>query len=547
MAAAAAIVSVVFVFIRRLLLLTSHLHLLFFLILLLLFQFFPLSHSRSDKEALLDFKDSLQNTSALDSTWVKTSAPCDRSFKHWVGVSCHGDSVHGLNLMGLGLSGDIDIDYLSELNHLRGIQIALNNFSGPIPAFNKLGALKSLFLHDNHFSGEISEDFFSSMGSLKKIWLSGNNFTGNIPESLGKLPNLIEAHLDRNEFSGPIPILAQPSLRNINMSYNRLEGEIPKDMLRFGIESFNGNPNLCGTLVDKICKGREPNSSGGVDEDSPVESTTEEPDNHNNTSGTATRYVIVGVVVAILLATLLCKAKRKEDNFSVFEKENLDEVVQTGRIGSSTHHRRTASSSSRRKGGDGDSVRSSLKKNSQQGKSMGDLVLLNDEKGVFGLPDLMKAAAEILGNGNLGSAYRAVMSNGLSVVVKRLRDMNKLNKDGFDTEIRRLGRLKHPNILTPLAYSYRKEEKLLVSEHIPKGSLLYLLHGIYTHTHIYISIHSIMALTKKKKFCFRGSRDFSRSFKLENTIENHAGSCKRNGIFTHRIFIIRSASRESKI
>lgn len=478
MAAAAVVVSVVFVFIRRLLLLTSHLHLLFFLILLLLFQFFPLSHSRSDKEALLDFKDSLQNTSALNSTWVNTSAPCDRNFKHWVGVSCHGDKVHGLNLMGLGLSGDIDIDYLSELNSLRGIQIANNSFSGPIPAFNKLGALKSLFLHDNQFSGEISQDFFSSMGSLKKIWFSGNKFTGNIPASLGKLNNLLEVHLERNEFSGPIPILAQPSLRTINLSNNRLEGEIPEDMSRFGIESFNGNPGLCGTLVDKSCKEKESNSSD-ADDDTTVKTTTEEPENHNN-SGTATRYVIVGVVVAILLATLLFKAKRKEDNFSGFEKENLDEVVQTGRTGSSTHHRRTSSSSSRRKGGDGDSVRSSSKRNAQ--KSMGDLVLLNDEKGVFGLPDLMKAAAEVLGNGNLGSAYKAVMSNGLTVVVKRLKDMNKLNKDGFDTEIRRLGRLRHPNILSPLAYNYRKEEKFLVSEHIPKGSLLYLLHGISTHT-----------------------------------------------------------------
>ncbi|XP_022154660.1 pollen receptor-like kinase 3, partial [Momordica charantia] len=75
------------------------------------------------------------------------------------------------------------------------------------------------------------------------------------------------------------------------------------------------------------------------------------------------------------------------------------------------------------------------------------------------------------------SAYKAVMSNGLSVVVKRMREMNKLGKDGFDAEMRRMGRLRHQNILTPLAYHYRREEKLMVSEYIPKGSLLYVLHG----------------------------------------------------------------------
>ena len=125
----------------------------------------------------------------------------------------------------------------------------------------------------------------------------------------------------------------------------------------------------------------------------------------------------------------------------------------------------------RRGGGDS-------RRGSKQGKAgMTDLVVINDERGTFGMADLMKAAAEVLGNGGLGSAYKAVMSNGLSVVVKRMREMNKIGKDGFDAEMRRLGRLRHQNILTPLAYHYRREEKLVVSEYVPKGSLLYVLHG----------------------------------------------------------------------
>ncbi|KAF9604755.1 hypothetical protein IFM89_010257 [Coptis chinensis] len=94
----------------------------------------------------------------------------------------------------------------------------------------------------------------------------------------------------------------------------------------------------------------------------------------------------------------------------------------------------------------------------------GDLIVVNEKRGLFGLPDLMKAAVEVLGNGSLGSAYKAVMTNGVAVVVKRIRNMNKLGKDGFDIELRRLGGLHHRNILTPLAYHYRKEEKLVVNE-----------------------------------------------------------------------------------
>ena len=106
-----------------------------------------------------------------------------------------------------------------------------------------------------------------------------------------------------------------------------------------------------------------------------------------------------------------------------------------------------------------------------------ELVMVNEEKGPITLSDLMKAAAEVLGSGGLGSAYKAVLGTGLPVAVKRMRDMNRAAREGFETEMRRLGRMNHPNVLPPLAYHYRKDEKLLVSEYMPKGSLLYVLHG----------------------------------------------------------------------
>ena len=46
--------------------------------------------------------------------------------------------------------------------------------------------------------------------------------------------------------------------------------------------------------------------------------------------------------------------------------------------------------------------------------------MVNEEKGIFGMVDLMRAAAEVLGNGSLGSAYKAVMGTGVAVVVKRM-------------------------------------------------------------------------------------------------------------------------------
>ncbi|KAA8535865.1 hypothetical protein F0562_030815 [Nyssa sinensis] len=43
--------------------------------------------------------------------------------------------------------------------------------------------------------------------------------------------------------------------------------------------------------------------------------------------------------------------------------------------------------------------------------------------------------------------------------------------------MRRLGRLRHPNLLPLVAFYYRKEEKLLVSDYVDKVSLAVFLHG----------------------------------------------------------------------
>ncbi|KAE8655381.1 chlorophyll a-b binding protein 7 [Hibiscus syriacus] len=115
---------------------------------------------------------------------------------------------------------------------------------------------------------------------------------------------------------------------------------------------------------------------------------------------------------------------------------------------------------------------------SNHGKaSVAELVTVNDEKGVFGLNDLMKASAEVLGNGPLGSSYKVRMANGVEVTVKRVHQMNALGSDAFDSEVKKLGTLRHPNVLTPLAYHYRKEEKLFVYQYLRNSSLLYHLHG----------------------------------------------------------------------
>ncbi|KAK4432786.1 Pollen receptor-like kinase [Sesamum alatum] len=427
------------------------------------------SHAIGEDVHLIEFKESLKDSSPLDSSWIKDSNPCDPK-KPWLGIDCSDTgfkAVSAILLMNLGLAGDgpgLDIDALSRLGSLRFLSLENNTFSGPLPEFNHLSSLRSLFLSGNQFSGVIPQDYFDKMGSLKKLHLSRNKFTGPIPGSLTKLSNLIEMWLQDNEFSGPVPSFEQKTLQTIDLSNNKLQGEIPQSMSRFPASIFQGNADLCGPVVSKECRAAA----------APASASPEDTSKESQKSGAVTKWVILAVVVTVLLVTILFNAKKKEENFKVLGKENMEDAVQV-RVASI--NRRTANSMRRAGSYNEAGSQSSRRGGAAGGKSPNDLVVINEEQGVFGLPDLMKAAAEVLGSGGLGSSYKAVMANGVTVVVKRMRDMNKLNRDAFETEIRKLGRIRHRNILPPLAYHYRKEEKLLVTEYVPKGSLLLLLHG----------------------------------------------------------------------
>ncbi|RAL42471.1 hypothetical protein DM860_016758 [Cuscuta australis] len=452
--------------------------------------------SFSDAEPLLKLKKSLKNTASL-SSWKAGTNPCDVR-RQWAGVICINNIVAGLRLGGMGLSGKIDVGALSQIPGLRTLYLIHNSFAGPIPEFNQIGALKALYISRNQFSGEIPSDFFANMGSLKKVWLSDNKFTGPIPSSLAGLPRILEIHLENNRFSGEIPEFKQRTLASLDLSNNNLRGEIPASLSsKFNDSSFKGNPGLCSIqILGKPCQEMVLNSRAADDTEGESRNNTISANGTTvsdrsgggsrnskvSTNGTTAaaavgddsraRHVSIGIMAAsgvILLLMLIGIAvlKRRQERFETMMLQPEDPSVAGGE------------QSSRRSGSSGRTG-----SRSGRGSGMGELVMVNEEKGEFGLPDLMTAAAEVVvGNGTTGSSYKATMTNGTAVVVKRVKEMNGVGIEEFDGELRRLGGLRHKNIITPLAYYYRKEEKLLVYPFMPKGSLLYALHGDRGVTH----------------------------------------------------------------
>ncbi|VFQ64238.1 unnamed protein product [Cuscuta campestris] len=94
----------------------------------------------------------------------------------------------------------------------------------------------------------------------------------------------------------------------------------------------------------------------------------------------------------------------------------------------------------------------------------------------FDLEDLLRASAEVLGKGSVGTSYKAVLEEGTVVVVKRLKDVG-VGKREFEEEMEKLGKMKDENVLPLRAFYFSKDEKLLVTDYMPAGSLSALLHG----------------------------------------------------------------------
>ncbi|KAL8148655.1 pollen receptor-like kinase 1 [Apium graveolens] len=413
-----------------------------------------LSDISSESAILLNFKDSLSNNTALFS-WNDTKPPCPTG--NWAGVHCVDNSVRALRLQRIGLKGNLKVEMLKDLRGLRTISIMGNELEGEIPDFTVLSALKYLYMSDNKFSGGIKIDAFHGMISLKKLHAASNQFSGPIPGSLALLPKLKELKLENNRFSGEIPNFQQQNLTSFNVSNNQLSGRIPDKLIKLDRSSFAGNKKLCGGAMG-ICMPK--------------------------VSDVTVVGVMVALVAAVAIAAALVILHRRRRQASQQREivltmppeqaklmasggaANLDKLEYGGssHVGRSGHRRKGSSLSSRKKS----NVHSSTR-----------LIFLRDDRPSFDLTDLLSASAEILGSGVFGSTYKAAMNNGSSsvMVVKKYAKMNDVTRDEFHEHVRMLGKLKHPNVLPIVAYYYRKEEKLLVSDYCANVSLAVHLHG----------------------------------------------------------------------
>lgn len=423
----------------------------------------------ADRAALLSLRSSVGGRTLL---WnVSRPTPCS-----WPGVLCEQNRVTVLRLPGVSLSGRIPDGILGNLTQLRTLSLRLNSLSGPLPSdLGRCINLRNLYLQGNRFSGEIPS-FLFGLHDMVRLNLAGNNFSGEISDGFNNLTRLKTLYLENNRLSGSLPDL-DLSLDQFNVSNNLLNGSIPSKLQHFDSNSFQGN-SLCGKPLD-VCAG------DGTVASSPTSLGPENNgDNHKKKkrlSGGAIAGIVIGSVVGFVLIVMilmvLCRKKGNEKSRSIdiaSIKQQEAEIpgdkpvgeVENGGYGNGYSVAAAAAAAMVGNGKGGEANGTGAKK----------LVFFGNATRVFDLEDLLRASAEVLGKGTFGTAYKAVLDATTVVAVKRLRDVT-ITEMEFREKIEAVGAMDHKNLVPLRAYYYSRDEKLLVYDYMPMGSLSALLHG----------------------------------------------------------------------
>ncbi|KAE8708039.1 putative inactive receptor kinase [Hibiscus syriacus] len=404
----------------------------------------------SDRASLMALQAAVGGRSRL---WNLSSSPCT-----WTGVNCSGDRVVELRMPGMGLSGKLPIA-IGNLTQLQTLSLRFNALSGPIPSdFSKLTSLRNLYLQGNGFSGEIPV-FLFTLQNLIRLNLADNNFTGSIPESVNNLTRLGTLYLENNHLSGILPDIRLPTLVQLNVSFNQLNGSIPKGLSGQPRTAFQGNA-LCGKPLVS-CGGTQ--SSG------------------SKFSGGAIAGIVIGSVLVFLLILILliCLCRRKSG-----KKMESRDIGPAKQAEVEIPREKAIEEDNNRSNGLPGDVGTNNRSNGlsrvakKDAKSNGSKSLLFFGKAakVFDLDDLLRASAEVLGKGAFGTTYKATLETGMVVAVKRLKDVMVPEKE-IEEKMVVVGAMDHDNLVPLKACYFNGDEKLLVYDYMPMGSLSALLHG----------------------------------------------------------------------
>ncbi|CAH2066880.1 unnamed protein product [Thlaspi arvense] len=214
----------------------------------------PNVESTVETQALLRFKNRLDDPHGVLRSWKPTESPC--VFR---GVTCDPFSgeVTGISLGNANLSGSISpaISSLTKLStlslpfnlitgripteivsctNLKVLNLTSNRLSGKVPDFSPLKNLEILDVSVNFLNGEF-QSWVGNLTRLVSLGLGSNYYEeGEIPNTIGGLKKLTWLYLARSNLSGKIPdsIFDLISLETFDIAMNAISGDFPLSITR---------------------------------------------------------------------------------------------------------------------------------------------------------------------------------------------------------------------------------------------------------------------------------------------------------------------------
>ncbi|KAE8735249.1 Detected protein of unknown function [Hibiscus syriacus] len=389
-------------------------------------------------------------------------------------------SLVNLRLFNNSLSGFISAE-MNNLTSLKKLGLSENYLTGRLPQQVCLGGVLERFTADNnYFTGPIPKSM-KNCTSLHRLRLGHNQLTGNVSEDLGIYPNLDyldlsdnklvgelsskwgQCHnltflrLSNNNISGEIPseLGKATQLRVCDLSSNHLTGGIPKELgqLKFLFKLMLNDNHLSGTIPSELKMFSDleglnlaaNNLNGSI----PPWFSDCKKLLELNLSANGFRGGIpfeVGSlsflqVLDLSHNLLIGKMPEQVGNLKSLEKLNLSHNKLFGRIPSTFD------------------------------------VFNFDGKMVY--ENIVEATEEFdskycIGVGGYGSVYKAQLSNGQMVAVKRLHQLSEdvvVEQKAFNSEIQALTEIRHLNILKLHGFCSHPRHSFLVYEFLEGGSL----------------------------------------------------------------------------
>ncbi|KAL0461578.1 UNVERIFIED_CONTAM: LRR receptor-like serine/threonine-protein kinase RPK2 [Sesamum latifolium] len=267
------------------------------------------------------------------------------------------------------------------------------------------------------------------MKNIKSLSLAGNSLNGSIPASLGQLYSLEVLDLSSNLLSGEIP-KDLANLRNLSvllLDNNKLSGQLP---LNWPI--FLGNPSLHCPMFSLSSPSADQQSVGDSQSDasSPSSTPRQKRGNGSLNSIEIASITSAAAIVSVLLAlVVLFFYTRKWKPRSRVSGTARKEVIVFTDIGFPLTFENVVHAT-----------------------------------GCFN-------ASNCIGNGGFGATYKAEIAPGVLLAVKRLAVGRFQGVQQFDAEIKTLGRLRHPNLVTLIGYHASETEMFLIYNYLPGGNL----------------------------------------------------------------------------